>query len=452
MDLITGARRAFSASGVALLLSTPGVPHRQVEVGRDAEVVGRVVGLDGTPLADLPMTVILTDTGVTLPLIMPGRDTETVTDTTSAADGSYRVVLPSAYIPGEETDYDWIVKASRPARSGEVGGPNSSFEFEVNTAVQEAPDLVLWDSTPAVSVDGYRVEVSVPDGEPPGTYASWVSVGYGVAKGTSAVFDLRTLEPDYVFESFEYDLVTSGRALADVTVPHSEGRTIYHQEMRTPAVEVSPSVRRLPVSREAPCQLALVDGSVVAVADYCDATDGDLDRPLRPPLGEPYTPDTAPRADVEAVTVELEAATTVGSVSVRGCDEGCTAQLSVDGSTWTDPIEVVVEALFSYSLGDESILIATFDPAGPARFVRVSLPGGTLSATEVSVWPPPAPPAPPPTLAAVVPAIASPAPPPAATGAPASPLPLGAPLAALALLGAVAAALWREFSWRRAAW
>ena len=287
---------------------------------------------------------------------------------------------PGAYIPGEETDFDGIVKASR-ARSGEVAAPTLPSSSRSTPPSRRRPTF-------SSGIDAGRrstateFEVSVPDGEPPVTYASWVSVGYGVATGTSAVFEPRTPEPDYVFESFEDDLVTSGWALADVTVPHSEGRTIYHQEMRTPAVKL---FRPSGDSPRPGCarRLALVDGTVVAVAGLrCDRWRLRHCR-CRPPLVPPYTPDTPQPADVEEATVQLEAATTVGSVSVRGCDEGCTAQLSLDGSTWTDPSEVAGRRC-SPTAWDESILIATFEPAGQRRFVRVSLPGGTLSATQAS--------------------------------------------------------------------
>jgi hypothetical protein len=128
---------------------------RQVSTTSDARLVGRVVTADGAPAPDVAMKIVKTDTGV-----FPGPS-RTIATMKTRADGSYSGSLPGAYVAGTETDADWIITASRPARRGEAEVASSSFELEVNTAVQEAPDLPLWDSTPTVTVDGYRVHVSV---------------------------------------------------------------------------------------------------------------------------------------------------------------------------------------------------------------------------------------------------------------------------------------------------
>ncbi|MFN2504921.1 MAG: hypothetical protein ABR540_11980 [Acidimicrobiales bacterium] len=49
-----------------------------------------------------------------------------VADTTTDAGGRYRGVLPRSYVPGTETDTDWVVTATLPASEGELVGPSSS--------------------------------------------------------------------------------------------------------------------------------------------------------------------------------------------------------------------------------------------------------------------------------------------------------------------------------------
>ena len=110
----------------------------------------------------MALKIVKTDTGV-----FPGPS-RTIAQMTTRADGSYTGSLPGAHIAGTETDADWIITASRPAGRGEVERASSSFELEVNTAVHGAPGLPLWESTPAVGIDGYRVHVPVPGASPAG--------------------------------------------------------------------------------------------------------------------------------------------------------------------------------------------------------------------------------------------------------------------------------------------
>lgn len=218
---LEGARGilAFGAVIVTLTLSIPvgpaaasRAPGPGLLIGSGsagpAQVVGVVVGLDGAPAAGVPITIVETDTGTDAV-----RPTRTVATMNSGPDGGYMGELASAYIPGTETDADWIVRASRPAGPGEAAGAISSFEFEVNTAIQEAPDLPLWDSTTVVSVDGYRVEVSVPDVRPSGASSPMVFFNWASKPGTAAVFDLRAAEPDRLFFGSER-LVTGGSSSA----------------------------------------------------------------------------------------------------------------------------------------------------------------------------------------------------------------------------------------------
>ena len=372
-------RAAFGGSSIALLFA-PVAPAAagQTSTTSDARVVGKVVTADGSPAPGVSMSIVKTDTG-----IFPGPS-RTVDRFTAGADGGYSGVLPGAYIVGRETDADWIVNASRPARRGQVAGATSSFELEVSTAVQEAPDLPVWEATPAVSVDGYLVDVSVPGAPPSGTTPS-VVLGPLSKPGTAGEFDLRAFEPGEGTGRAGTQLTAGASAARDVTVRHREGRTIYHQSMRTPTVALDePSL--VPFSRGAPCKVTATDGRVTATQP-CTATDGDLSSTVRvagqAPAGAPsagQTTTTTPQ--VASVTVELSVASEVESIFVRQCDRSCVVELSGDGSSWARPRAVEADGSLR-----SAVLIARFKPMAGARFVRVGRPGGSLSLSEISAWP-----------------------------------------------------------------
>lgn len=426
-------QRVSLASSLVLLVAPSPIPAsaRQVSTTSDARVVGRVVTADGAPAPGVPMRIVKTDTGV-----FPGPS-RTIASLRTGGDGRYSGSLPGAYIVGTETDADWIITASRPAGRGETEGATSSFELEVNTAVQEAPDLPLWESTPAVTIDGYRVHVSVPGGPPAGVDPH-VVLGPTTANGRSGEFDLRSFEPGG--DGGRGAMTAAGVAHADITVGHREGRTIYHQRIRTPTVAVK-EPPLVPPSRGAPCGMVLTDGSVIA-ADGCAATDGDFSATVRPAGSTTTTgpASTTPSPGVASVTVELARATDVESVFVRRCDRTCTVEVSANGSSWVKPRSV--EAGSSH---EGTVLIARFEPVTGARSVRVSRPGGSLSLSEISAWParPPGSPAPPTTLASTAAeAEAAPATPaPAEIAASRTARPIGPPLLATFLLGGVGAAL-----------
>ena len=114
MDPLT-RRRAAGASSIMLLMSPAAVFS---VTAADAQVAGRVVAGDGTPAAGVTVRVVQTDTGVELPLFNPTGPTRMITETLAGADGRYSSPLPGAYVPGRETDADWIVSASKPAAAG----------------------------------------------------------------------------------------------------------------------------------------------------------------------------------------------------------------------------------------------------------------------------------------------------------------------------------------------
>jgi hypothetical protein len=407
VDRLT-SRHAIATCGLLVAL-TPAV------AAANARVVGRVVGADGKPAAGAKVRVTQTDTGIWIPLFAPTGPTRVVTDTVAGADGRYSSPLPDAYVAGTETDTDWIVSASKPAEPGQRSGPVSSLEFEVNTALQEAPDLPLWESTPTISLDGYRATVRLSEQPPQGD--PYVFLGPERVKGTSASFDLRLQEPASGTTLREESIQARGVAYADVRVGHREGRTIYHLALASPTVAPATLPALVPPSRGSPCKLTSADGRVTD-AQPCLATDGKFIAAV----SQPSTTSTTTAAGVTSVTVELVSPVDVESVFVRGCDGTCVVEVSADGATWARSTDVQVDRPNS-----EIIAVARFPTVPGARAVRVSRPGGTLSLTELSAWP------------------ARPAGSPAPAASVAQPpdvrpekIPVGAAVAAALLLGAVA--------------
>lgn len=409
-------RCAVGTSGFMLALSM---------AGAEAQVTGRVVAADGKPAAGVKVRVVQTDTGIGFPLLDPTGPTRVITETTAGADGGYSSPLPGAYVPGRETDTDWVVSASKPAGGGQASGPTSSFEFEVNTAAQQAPDLPLWESTPTVSVDGYRASIVVP-GAAPGGKAPYVFLGSERVKGTSAAFDVRALEPASGAAS-KTPIVAAGRAYADVRVAHREGRTIYHQTITS--ATVGPALPDLiPPSRGSPCKITLADGRVTD-AQPCSATDGNHTVAVWETPARPAGNTTTTLARVTSVTVGFSTAIDVESVFVRDCPRECVVEVSADGSAWVGPRTMEVVQL----AGGDTMAVARFAPIPGARSVRVSHPGGALSLTEVSAWParPPGSPPAPPSAAPPISGVAIP------LGA--KQRPVGLLVAAAVLVGAVGA-------------
>ncbi len=417
-----GHRRAAAAVVVLalalLLLAPPPAEARRQPAAQDAAVEGIVTHQDGSPAEGVPVEVVgYDDPGLVgaLTLVFSlglacivdsvcGGESTGGAGATTGADGGYHGTLPGSYIAGTETDTDWTVTASLPPTAGEVRGPSSAFEFEVNIALQAAPPLPLWEQTPTFSVDGWQATVAV-DGEPPaGTGRPTVSVGTSggtiSVPGPSATVDLRRLEADHT-DTKPSPPRGYATAYADVRVPHANGRTIYHQAVSTGIVAL-PAIDLTPPSRHAGCSILNTDGTVVSVApgQHCSVTDGN-----RSGVGSYGT---------ASVTVELESAVDVADVFVVGCLDECTVEASADGVAWTTLSTNWTDPDTGTAPYNE-LLVASPESPLSARFVRVSAPGG-IQVTEVSVWPPP--PAPvPPTTPAPAPATVPPRVPVATGGA-----------------------------------
>ncbi len=388
----------------------------------DARVVGRVVDGKGAALGEVPVIVRFVDDGAGLGSLFlfgafvafsgglglatcffPGgcplgdtRSEGVVANTATAADGAYAATLPQSYVAGHETDTDWIVGAELPPQPGQSAGPTSSFEFEVNIATQEAPPLPLWTDAPKVEVRGWAIVVDGA-GAPRGleTTGFELVAQYGRLHLDSGrgYLDARLLE---VPVGEDPGLVAGATGSSDVRVPHDEGRTIYHQRVRSAVVPVD--LLPVPPSRGAACSGRRRDGAAANVtgAAGCRLTDGDFATPVQapPPPGDPFddpfftddpnddttTTQPDPAETTEAV-VELATPMDLGLVVVRGMDAGsAVVEASEDGTTWerltTTEDQTIVDSK-----------AATAEPTGriTARYVRVS---GTSMTTlyEVSAW------------------------------------------------------------------
>ncbi len=401
---MTHAAAAVLLAVSLLLASAPPAAAGQeaAPAAVDAAVEGIVVHQDGSPAAGVPVTVDgYDDPGVTGFLTMffslgfaclvgaCGGDSTEGAGATTGADGGYRGSLPGSYVAGTETDTDWTVTAALPAAEGQVRGPSSEFEFEVNIAVQAAPPLPLWEETPTFSVDGWEATVTV-DGDPPaGTARPTVSIATSGGTMTmptpTATVDLRRLEADRSVTK-PSSPAGYGTAYADVRVPHANGRTIYHQVVNTGVVGL-PAIDLTPPSRGAACSIVKTDGTVLAVprGQNCHATDGSRSG-------------TVGSYGTEAITVELDAPVEMVDVFVVGCLDECTVEASGDGSSWTTLAHSWTDADTGTTPYNELLVVSPDAPLA-TRFVRVTAPGGIEGVTEVSVWPAPPAPVPPTTVA-----------------------------------------------------
>lgn len=336
----------------------------------------------------MSVRIVRTDTGFSF-----RSDYRVVAETRTGPGGGYEGVLPGACVRGTETDADWIVTASLPAGTGEAAGASSSFEFEVNTAGQEAPPLPLRDVAPEVRLEGWRATVTVPGGAIKAAPGPLVFAGGLSARGVSATFDLRLDEPeDFGFQP--RPVVAGGRAYVDVTVRHGEGRTIYHQTINTPTRAVIPSSHLVPPSRRASCAVTFSDG---AMARSRGCADGEFKQPVwpAPAATEAGQTATAPPV-VTAATLELAEPVEADLVVLRGCTSRCGVEVSADGSTWS-PSRPVTSTITPDVPAGDIVYTAEVRPRQVARFVRVTTDGTNDALREISVWPdaPPGAPAPP---------------------------------------------------------
>jgi hypothetical protein len=385
------------ALAVAAGLALTAAPARGQEPppAEDAQVVGTVVGGDGKPAAGIPVDIdydidnpfgpaamlFTLGFGCLVPGLCSGTSNE-AGDVTTDGNGRYQGPLPGSYVAGTETDTDWHVTAGRPPRGQQLAGPTSTYEFEVNIKVQEAPPLSLWEAEPQVTVDRWRATATVA--APPAGLAkprlrlSTVTGGGRTVDALTSTVDLRSFELDATAGVNPVYAVAT--AFADVRVPHANGRTIYHQAASTPTMPVS-DIALVPPSRRAPCSIVAADGSTKEL-ETCAATDGHdgggVYDPVQPAAGTTALP--------PSVTVSMPAAVDIADVFAYGCDAGCVVEVSADGTTWARLTNDPASSVLTPDFPQDGYLVASARPPVSARHVRVAREGG-VNAIEVSAWP-----------------------------------------------------------------
>ena len=307
----------------------------------DVRLRGRILGSDGVPAVNLDVAVtadpgaagtVFGLFGAALtgglgclappPNLCDGR--ETWTSRTDGA-GRYEFLFPQAHEVGVETDTDYVLHVASPR------GATASYELELIDAVQDAPDLRLWE--PLVEIDERDGRTTVAFDPLDGGEVRVLFMAGDVAMAEGDAVDARLLE----------DAATEVVLIGSRDVRRA--RTIYHQRFRS-----APRPWRgadVPPSRGKPCALG------AAPPGPCPLTDGAF---------------TVPPA-LTQVTVDVGAPVDADLVVVRGCGL-CGAETSADGQAWSP--------------------LPRDGRAGgrPVRFVRLADASGV---SEVSVWPAPPP-------------------------------------------------------------
>jgi hypothetical protein len=345
----------------------------------DASLSGTVVHADGTAAAGVSITVTRLATngekvGDLLTAMFTGglacipdngdlctAEDSVIDQPTTGSDGGYATALPRAYVPGYQTDADWLVAVTTAPGPGEASGPSSSYEMEVNTAAPVAPALTLWDAAPAITGEKL-LTVSLPapslpaDATPKRATTDFLDArGTSVLSLTAPTVDARLLE--------DLALRVVGAREIDVVAKHVDGSTTYHQHLVSAGVERTGTL--VPLSRGKSCAAS---GPVVGP---CPLTDGDL---ATAAVGPPDLSTTTSAGD--GALVDLGATADVGLVVARGCSS-CRIDTSTDAATW-EPLGQVASA------GVSGVVVDAPDRPRAVRYVRVTNPAGL---SEISVWP-----------------------------------------------------------------
>lgn len=352
----------------------------RVDPEAQIDVVGSVRTPDGGALVGGPVRMgagVSTGDGVLAVLTLglscaSGACTGPVFDTTTDDTGSFAFT-----IEGRDTQSSFgaavsqLVSVSAAPTGDDVSGAAASARFRIQTTTVRLPPLDLVDPGLVVDADGGAVTAlwSTPA---PGPYelrfetADPVPVWTVVAPGPPTAIDARVLED------------TAGRAvLTGASTTAIEGSDVA-LGWRSPGVAYT-SGAGVPASRGRDCTFVDAGGVVGAETGSCALTDGELSvAAAAPPIcaGDPSTTTTACSAP-EAVLIDLDSPVPAELVVVRGCDGGCTVDVSADGRTYR-PAGAVADEFGAAVLDGQAIV--------SVRVGLGSTPGGSLR--EVSVWGP----------------------------------------------------------------
>ncbi|HEX3607073.1 MAG TPA: hypothetical protein VH134_14215 [Candidatus Dormibacteraeota bacterium] len=292
------------------------------------------------------------------------------------------------------------VVTSLPAAAGELIGPSTSEDLELQATDLEVPALRLWRPPVAVAPAGATVGVSWT--APAADYGG--SPAYGVRFQDAATLPIWTFAGAHPGGALDARLLedSHGGALVEAHTEMPATGTSARFTYRSAAVAYRGGAGA-PPSRGRPCGIST--GPEPPALRSCALTDGDLVHPALPAAAAPSVPAGTPTAPAGHGEVDMGAAVPVTLVVVRGC-AGCQVEGSTDGASWTAMGTVPGEPGAVEPPGGRAV----------ARYVRTGGGSGPTALRELSVW----------TTAAVTGAPAGaggPAPPPGGGGAPSATAP-----------------------------
>ncbi len=384
-----GGRAAAMVAAAAVAAVSGCAPASQVASTSTVAVHGVVDAPDGTPAAGLRVGLVkqldaaealggLFVIGVSLGLACFGGGAN-VPDicahqpsTASGGDGRFRFQLS-----GSDTQNSlgrastFSIVTSLPAGAGELTGPSTAEDLELQAADIEVPALRLWRPPVRLTPSGGSLTVDWP---PP-------SAGYGGSPGYDVRFQDAASLPVWTFSDTHPGAVLDARLLED-----SHGGAIVEARTRMPAPGTTAQLTYrsatvayrggagAPASRGRPC--SAVRGGVSVPLTPCTLTDGDLVHPGIPTGSAHPSPAVGSASPApEHAQVDMGAAVPVTLVVVRGCP-GCAVEGSSDGTSWS-------------ALGTVPTEPGSVEPPGgraPARYVRCGGSAGVGGLREISVW------------------------------------------------------------------
>jgi hypothetical protein len=262
-------------------------------------------------------------------------------------------------------------------KANEVSGSSTTYRFHVQTEKLNLP-IRLWEPSLAAGTGSFGAKVSfsrVPAGLIPaqlGRGGQRYSVVF--ARGNEVVwrlgaarsgmtFDLRVLEDS----SGAMRVVASSTGLRVSEGLGDEVAFVMRSGARPYESPMDP-----PVSRGLGCSVVDEHGKRYPIAP-CDLTDGTFEKEFRPIICTGATGCVEPRHT--AAFIDLGRRISATLVVVRGCQDACRVETSVDARTWR---------LIGVAQSEQAAFPLT--RSVPARYARVSGSPSVDGLTEISVW------------------------------------------------------------------
>ena len=367
-------------AGVVIAATLAGCTERS-RVAPDAEihVQGVVIAPDDKPLVNRPVKLgagVGLDEGAVAVLTLglsctSGKCSGDVFDAATDADGRFDFTLR-----GRDTQSSFgealsvLFSAAAEPRGGQVSGASVAARFRIQVPTLTLPVLRLVD--PGLSLTAHGDVTARWSAGPGGPY--------------ELTFEQADEIPVWRVNRAELDAVVDPRVLED-----GAGRAVVsgHFQDRVEGSDLditwrSPGVPFVggsgpPPSRGRPCAYTSATGTTTSPDDDCELTDGDLvDEAATPPVCVQTSATMATTAcgAATAAIVDLGRAVPAELVVLRGCEGGCSAEVSSDGTTFRP----------AGTASDDFGVVAL--DGQPVRAVRIGVgaDGGRLR--EVSVWGP----------------------------------------------------------------